>query len=375
VGELEYPLPGEFGIGADVDYVIGSDELPEIQFGEVDFNADRFMTDLMNDHVPRGSHGEQEQPGEWNEGEVAGAPAEPQQVDTQGAPSAEPVRGRQQPEEGEAPRPELQERWLGGLRALGELSERSQTDPFDQREIDAALARIRTRYRFTELRERRVGEDWQVHAEMNPSSNITVEGVEQEQDVREANINVGDEIQVSRKGGWDLARITEIISTTHIRYEGRDRWGRISGLLQFSGLGRTWRRYVPERGYKTGEDWEAIKDLGIWANLEDARQALNYRYHAKFRTPPSKQWHHIHERSAGGPNSVRNLAITDSGNNQDFNVWFGQSQEGTGGQSLRDWLRGQPAGSHREWGLRAIRLHGLSIRSMDLGRGPFQEIV
>ncbi len=172
VGELEYPLPGEFGIGADVDYVIGSNELPEIQFGEVDFNADRFMTDLMSDHVPRGSHGEQEQPGEWNEGEVTGAPEEPQQVDSQGAPSAEPVRGRQRPEEGEAPRPEVQERWMAGLRALGELSERSQTDPFDQREIDAALERIRRHYRFSELRERRAGDRWRVHAEMNPETDM-----------------------------------------------------------------------------------------------------------------------------------------------------------------------------------------------------------
>ena len=35
----EYPLPGEFGIGADVEHVLGSGKMPEIQFGKVDFNA------------------------------------------------------------------------------------------------------------------------------------------------------------------------------------------------------------------------------------------------------------------------------------------------------------------------------------------------
>ena len=32
LGQLEYPLPGEFGIGADVDHVLGSDKVPEIEF-------------------------------------------------------------------------------------------------------------------------------------------------------------------------------------------------------------------------------------------------------------------------------------------------------------------------------------------------------
>jgi len=186
VGELEYPLPGEFGIGADVDYVIGSGDLPEVQFGEVDFNADRFMTDLMSDHVPRSSQGEQEETGEWREGEVTGGSAEPQQVDTEGAPSAEPVRGRQGPEEGEAPRPENQERWLRGMRALGKLSERSQTDPFDQQEIDAALARLKARYGFRELRERRAGDRWRVHAEMNPTSRAEIKA---------------DEVSAAQQGG------------------------------------------------------------------------------------------------------------------------------------------------------------------------------
>ena len=55
LGQLEYPLPGAFGIGADVDYVIGSKELPEVKFGEVTFDGQKFMD--RPDERPRSSEG------------------------------------------------------------------------------------------------------------------------------------------------------------------------------------------------------------------------------------------------------------------------------------------------------------------------------
>jgi hypothetical protein len=71
---LEYPLPGQFGIGADVDYVLGSRRWPTISFGEVDFDSSKFMTDLLNDNAPRGRGAEQRRPGTWREGTGGGAP-------------------------------------------------------------------------------------------------------------------------------------------------------------------------------------------------------------------------------------------------------------------------------------------------------------
>lgn len=179
LGQLEYPLPGEFGIGADVDYVIGSDQLPEIQFGEVDFNADRFMTDLMNDQVPSGNQGEQEQQGQWQENATTGANPEPTLTDSQGTPPPQPAQGQQQIGEGEVPAPNIQQRWLQGMEALGALARRSQSDPLNQAEIDAALANLRRQYGFTQLRAEQTGEDWLIYARMNPDNSnnpITVEG-------------------------------------------------------------------------------------------------------------------------------------------------------------------------------------------------------
>jgi len=71
---LEYPLPGEFGIGADVDYVLGSKQWPKIEFGEVNFDSSKFLTDVMNDNADKGSGGEKKKPGEWQEGLGGGGP-------------------------------------------------------------------------------------------------------------------------------------------------------------------------------------------------------------------------------------------------------------------------------------------------------------
>jgi hypothetical protein len=170
LGELEYPLPGEFGIGADVEYLIGSPELPEIQFGEVDFNAQKFMTDLMNDHVAPKAAADEEKKGEWTDGTTTGEAAEPALVDTAGAPpEGEAAAGQQTPEEAEAvPSPEIAERWLEGLRALGELAQASEDDALTEAEIDEALAEIKEEYGFTELRAEPIGENWGVEAAINP---------------------------------------------------------------------------------------------------------------------------------------------------------------------------------------------------------------
>ncbi|MCA1991887.1 MAG: DUF4157 domain-containing protein, partial [Coleofasciculus sp. S288] len=169
MGQLEYPLPGEFGIGADVDYVIGSGELPEIQMGEVNFDSSKFMTDLLNDHVPPRQSTDQEHQGEWQEDETTGGTAEPTTTSQGTAPTTEPAQGQQQPGEGEVPAPNVMQRWGQGMQAVGELAQRSQRDPFTRAEIDAELERIKQQYGFNVLRAEPIGEDWGIVAEMNPT--------------------------------------------------------------------------------------------------------------------------------------------------------------------------------------------------------------
>jgi hypothetical protein len=198
IGSLEYPLPGEFGIGADVDYVLGSPNLPEIKFGRPSFDSSKFITDLVNDHVPPKSKGEQEKPGAWKEGAegegqapgagvvTAGTGAAPATAPTAAAPAAG-VAGRDQsgqpapktgapgthpPVKGEdgVPAQAVQERWAEGMKELGEIAARSERDPYPRDDLLTALRSLKERYGFevldveTEL----VGDNWVVDAQMNP---------------------------------------------------------------------------------------------------------------------------------------------------------------------------------------------------------------
>jgi hypothetical protein len=76
LGSLEYPLPGEFGLGAEVEHVLGSKQWPEIQLSEVEFDSSKFMSDLVSGGVPgRSKAGEDTKPGKWNDGGAGGAAA------------------------------------------------------------------------------------------------------------------------------------------------------------------------------------------------------------------------------------------------------------------------------------------------------------
>ena len=181
IGSLEYPLPGEFGIGADVDYVVGSPELPEIQFGEVDFNKDKFMTDLMNDHVPpRRGGGDQDQSGTWEESQTGQAGDQAPQVNESagGSPTSQPAQGQQQAgEAGEVPAtPQAAQQRLGGMQALANLVQQSERDPFTEQEIANHIRNLRRRYPFSVLNYSRTGEDWQITAAMSPPRTFTAQG-------------------------------------------------------------------------------------------------------------------------------------------------------------------------------------------------------
>jgi hypothetical protein len=184
-----------------------------------------------------------------------------------------------------------------------------------------------------------------------------------------------DVIQVKSGGGWHIAQVTDIVVGSHLMYYGHHDKGAMSGQLGLTGQDKTWRKYVPERSYKVGKAFEAIRWEKEWVDYEDARQVLSYRAHGQFRVPAGKNWHHIHEASNLGPNSVANLALTDKNTNQrDFKLWFEQAHPGTGGLPLREFLKGQDPAVHISWGMRCITAHRLSVHPRDNGRGPFQEI-
>lgn len=55
LGEVQYPIGDSMGIGADMDWLIGSNEAPELTFSPVEFDADKFTADVMADPPPKKS--------------------------------------------------------------------------------------------------------------------------------------------------------------------------------------------------------------------------------------------------------------------------------------------------------------------------------
>ena len=186
-------------------------------------------------------------------------------------------------------------------------------------------------------------------------------------------LKVGDEVQV--KGYKQPLKITEIIPADEFVKAGG---GGNKVTLSFKTYGQTWNKHNPHASYKKEEAFDRIKDLNEWNNYEDARQVLNYRYHKKFNNPSGMEWHHIHEQSLDGPNSVDNLVLATQKQNADFNHWFGAVQiANRDNLSLRKYLRKENASAYecRKWGEDCLKAFGLKAIRQDSGRGPFQILV
>jgi len=67
LGSQEYPIGGSFGVGASVDYVFGSGTWPKVEMNEVDFSAEKFMSDLYRDKTQPKSGAAGEKKGAWKE--------------------------------------------------------------------------------------------------------------------------------------------------------------------------------------------------------------------------------------------------------------------------------------------------------------------
>jgi hypothetical protein len=243
---LEYPLPGEFGIGADLDYVLGSDAVPDITFGEVAFDSQKFMTDVMNDNVPTGNSAETEAEGtfedavevadeptvETGESEGSGAIDQPPvKREAVGGGKPEPAQGQQTGMEGEVPADAVRRQWLAALEQIELLAAYSKRDPLTKNEIDLALAKLRRDFRFTELLATQRGSDWQITAEMNPIQKTSVkrEESEEEPEVESAKIEPDEKPRIAeREGGLDKGLEMEDIETES---PGESQWEATTRIL------------------------------------------------------------------------------------------------------------------------------------------------
>ncbi|XRE42839.1 hypothetical protein ACIVBQ_001043 [Tenacibaculum discolor] len=73
LGEVQYPIGDSLGIGADVDWLVGGEEPPELTMSPVEFDPDKFTADVMADPPPRTMGDSESSPdGEWQGENVNG---------------------------------------------------------------------------------------------------------------------------------------------------------------------------------------------------------------------------------------------------------------------------------------------------------------
>jgi Domain of unknown function (DUF4157) len=74
LGDKEWPLGGSFGIRASVEHIVGSGQWPSIEFQEVDFSPEKFLTDLVEEKAAPSGQALAEQAGKWKEKNTKDAP-------------------------------------------------------------------------------------------------------------------------------------------------------------------------------------------------------------------------------------------------------------------------------------------------------------
>ena len=121
LGEVQYPIGDSMGIGADMDWLVGSSEIPELKFSPVEFDADKFTADVMADPPPRKmGKADEEKAGEWEDGNKPGNQQEtPETKDGAGLPDTGKAKEdlKKLPDEQKY------------MRALDEMSKLEKADP------------------------------------------------------------------------------------------------------------------------------------------------------------------------------------------------------------------------------------------------------
>lgn len=184
IGSLEYALPGEFGIGADMEYVLGSGKVPEIKFGEAQFDGQKFMTDLVDDNVPKkGGAGKGDKQGKFVDGGAGGAApaaAGGKGAAGKGGPGGKGPGGKGDAPKGPAPKPaggkgggkggdkkpkgeekmEDLKNFADAMKAVKSLEQR--TKPMTKEEITTAVESIKKRFKVPTITFAAQGTEWWV---------------------------------------------------------------------------------------------------------------------------------------------------------------------------------------------------------------------
>lgn len=140
LGEVEYPIGDSMGVGGDVNWLVGSSELPELKFSPVSFDPEKFTADVMKDPPPgKGDGGEKNKGGKWDNQSA------PPELTAGGgvAPGGPGLEGRKKEDFTKLPD---EQRYMRGLGEIGDMADKSRVKALTRGVVDKKLAAIRQKY-------------------------------------------------------------------------------------------------------------------------------------------------------------------------------------------------------------------------------------
>ncbi|MDX2361909.1 MAG: DUF4157 domain-containing protein [Crocinitomicaceae bacterium] len=140
-GNVQYPIGPSMGIGADIDWLVGSPEAPELEFSPVEFNADKFTKDVMADPPDKKRGDSDADP----EGEWVDAPGSDQETD----PELKDGEGLKDGKKEDISKLNAEERYM---RALDEMSTLEKARPKPTMSVVRAKAKkVRKKYKVDKI--------------------------------------------------------------------------------------------------------------------------------------------------------------------------------------------------------------------------------
>lgn len=147
LGEVEYPIGPSMGIGGDVNWLVGSPEAPELEFSPVEFDPDKFTSDIMADPPPKkggGKGGEQENGGEWEDGSAKGnLDGDPEMKEGEG------LKGKK--EEEDVSKLSDNEKYMRALGKVGDIGDDSKKKPITHSVLKAKVKKIKSKYGINKM--------------------------------------------------------------------------------------------------------------------------------------------------------------------------------------------------------------------------------
>ncbi|WP_010521973.1 eCIS core domain-containing protein [Aquimarina agarivorans] len=149
LGEVQYPIGDSMGIGADVDWLVGSPDAPELKFSPVEFDPNKFTADVMADPPPRKiGKSDQNPAGEWK-GEGKGDTSKQKDPKANGKGKGLPENNKKKEDLKKLPD---QQKYM---RALDEMSKLEKAKPKPTHSVVAAKAKkIKAKYGLEQIQVR-----------------------------------------------------------------------------------------------------------------------------------------------------------------------------------------------------------------------------